>query len=506
VSGVTIVLGRDRDFGLAHARTWTIIGSSMITGAALLLIVLVTRSASINRYVRSRLLISAVLFGAYTAAAALVAYVELPSSVVAQLQTAVPLLLAFGTANAIVVLAINPWRVDRIPEHFPNIVQDTIVIALFGVTAMLFLPDKVVATTAVGAVVIGFALQDTLGNLFAGLAIQIEKPFRVGHWVTIGGKDGLVTEITWRATTIRTKSGNFVVVPNSVLSRDTITNYSEPTPDTRLEVNVSVGYETPPNQVKRVVEAALLGEPMIMSEHPVEVLLVDFADSYMTYRVRVWTDDFDADERVRDRVRSRVYYAFRRHKIDFPFPVQVYVQDSREKVDPAVVERQDATALDEVEILSALSPSQRGQLAAMSRLLLYGVGEDIAREGEAGASMFVLRRGTAVVTLADAEGEVARLHDGAFFGEMSLLTGDRRSATVTAVTDCELLEIGVDAFRRVVLADAASVERVAAAVGHRRAELEHHRATRAASSVEPETEQTFVERVRKFLSAGFSSS
>src|SRR5947208_17117154 len=116
------------------------------------------------------------------------------------------------------------------------IVQDAIVIALFGIVATLFMQEKVLATTAVGAVVVGFALQDTLGNLFAGLAIQIEKPFRVGHWVTIGGKDGMVSEITWRATKIRTKQGNFVVVPNSALSRDTITNYSEPTLDTRVEV------------------------------------------------------------------------------------------------------------------------------------------------------------------------------------------------------------------------------------------------------------------------------
>jgi small-conductance mechanosensitive channel/CRP-like cAMP-binding protein len=472
----------------------------MTIGAALLLFALVVRSATINRYVRSRLLISALLFGAYAAAAALIAYGRLPATAVAQLHTAIPLFLAFGIANALVVLVINPWRTDRIPEHFPNIVQDTIVIALFGLAAMLFLPDKVVATTAVGAVVIGFALQDTLGNLFAGLAIQIEKPFRVGHWVTVGGKDGLVSEITWRATKIRTKAGNFVVVPNSVLSRDTITNYSEPTRETRLEVTVHAGYETSPNFVKRVVRSALRGEPLILSEQPIDVLLVDFADSYMTYRVRVWTADFAADELVRDRVRSRVYYAFRRHDIDFPFPVQVHVQETRDKLEPAAVEHGRSTALDKVEILSSLSSSQRGQLAAMSRLLVYGEGEIITREGEPGDSMFVLQNGTAAVTLADAEGDVARLHDGAFFGEMSLLTGDRRSATVTAVTDCELLEIGVAEFRRVVMADAASVDRVAAAVGNRRAQLEHHRATRGTTSAEAETPQTFLERVKSFLS------
>ena len=104
------------------------------------------------------------------------------------------------------------------------------------------------------------------------------------------------------------------------------------------------------------------------------------------------------------------------------------------------------------------------------------------------------------MTVAGAEGELARLTHGAFFGEMSLLTGDRRSATVMAVTDCELLEIGVEAFRRVVMSDAQSVERVAAAVSNRRAELERHRATRAAAATEPETPQTFVDRVKRFLS------
>lgn len=468
----------------------------MIAGIVLLLIALVARSATINRYVRSRLLISALLFGAFAVAAALVASGRLPPAVAVQIQTTSPLLLAFALANAVVVLVINPWRIDRIPERFPNIVQDTIVIALFAVAAMLFLPDKVVATTAVGAVVIGFALQDTLGNLFAGLAIQIEKPFRVGHWVTIGGKDGLVSEITWRATKIRTKAGNFVVVPNSVLSRDTITNYSEPTRETRLEVEVGAGYDVPPNEVKSVIVQALGGEPLIMAEHPPEVLLVSFADSWMTYRVRIWTTDFAADERIRDHVRSRIYYAFHRHGIAFPYPVQLRME-SKPQIAP---ETDEASALDGVEMLASLTAPQRGQLAAMSRRLLYGAGETIAREGEAGTSMFVLRRGEAMVTVAGAEGEVARLHGGAFFGEMSLLTGDRRSATVTAVTDCELLEIGVEAFRRVVLSDAASVDRVASAVSSRREELERHRATRAATAVETETPQTFLERVRRFLS------
>ncbi len=478
----------------------------MLAGGALFLIALALRTATVNRYVRNRLLISSLLFGAYTLAAALVASSRLPAIVSEQIRTASPLLLAFGIANALVVLVINPWRVDRIPERFPNIVQDTIVIGLFGVAAMLFLPDKIVATTAVGAVVIGFALQDTLGNLFAGLAIQIEKPFRVGHWVTIGGKDGLVSEITWRATKIRTKAGNFVVVPNSVLSRDTITNYSEPTRETRLEVQVEVGYDVPANRVKSVIMTALRGEPLIAASPEPEVLAFEFAPSAILYHVRVWTTDFAIDERVRDHVRTRIYYAFRRNDIHFAYPVQVQIkQDAPAAGARAATGAGDAAdavrahSLDDVEILASLTPEQRAHLTAAARPLLYAAGETIAREGESGTSMFVVASGEASVTLSQADGEVARLKAGAVFGEMSLLTGDARSATVSAASDCELLEIGAEAFRRVVLADAAIVERVAAAVATRRAELERHRESRVLGSAPVETPQTFLARVRKFL-------
>jgi len=471
--------------------------ASTIAGAVLLALVLAARGATTNSYVRSRLWTSFLLLAGYTAAAGLAAYGRLPPAATAEIRIAAALALAFGLANALVALIVNPWRVDRIPERFPRIVQDTIVIGLFGLVAMLFMPEKIMATTAVGAVVIGFALQDTLGNLFAGLAIQIEKPFRVGHWVTVGGKDGMVSEITWRATKIRTKAGNFVVVPNSVLSRDTITNYSEPTLDTRVEVEVGASYDTPPNEVKAAIQAALVGEPLIAPEPKAEILLVDFAASAITYRIRVWTTDFAADERVRDRIRSRVYYAFRRRGISIPYPIQVQIEQGAAQSEPPESTR--ARSFDRVEILAGLTDEQRASLAQAARPLLFAAGETIVAEGAAGASMFVLLHGEASVRLAQTEGEVARLREGAVFGEMSLLTGDARSATVVAVNDCELLEIGADAFRGVVLADPAIVERVAAAVATRRAELERHRETRAQAGTVVETPQTLVARVRRFL-------
>jgi CRP-like cAMP-binding protein len=409
-----------------------------------------------------------------------------------------PLLLAFGLINVVVIVAINPWRVNRIPEKFPNIVQDALVIALFALTATLYLQERILAATAVGAVIFGLALQDTLGNLFSGLAIQIEKPFRVGHWVTIGGKDGLVSEVTWRATKIRTKAGNFVIVPNSALARDTITNYSEPTPDTRIDIEIGASYDTPPNDVKAAIQEALRDEPIILRDRVPEVLLVDFGPSAIVYRVRVWTNDFSADERIGDRVRTHVYYAFRRLGIVIPYPIQVQIEHVPAQAASANREVL-AHALANVEIFAALSEQQRKELADASRPSLYAAGETIVHEGDEGSSMFVMSRGEASVTLVGTDGEVARLHKGTFFGEMSLLTGDRRSATVTAATDCELLEIDTDAFRRVVLPDPTLVERITSAVAARRAELEIYRVTKAAHPDAIEQPHTFLARVRQFL-------
>ena len=112
----------------------------------------------------------------------------------------------------------------------------------------MLMQEKFLTTSAVGAVVVGFALQDTLGNAFSGLAIQIEKPFHVGHWIRIGEHEGRVEEITWRATKLRTKATNFVIVPNSTIAKEAIINYSEPVIPTRLDVDVGATYEVAPDR------------------------------------------------------------------------------------------------------------------------------------------------------------------------------------------------------------------------------------------------------------------
>ncbi len=474
---------------------------SVIAGIALLLTSLGLRQATINRHIRGRLFLSAILFAAYTLAASAISWLPFSADTretLEMLRLINPLLISFAVINLLVALAINPWQADRIPERFPNIVQDTLVMAAFALVATLILRDRVLATTAVGAVVIGLALQDTLGNFFAGLAIQIEKPFRVGDWVTIGGEDGVVSEITWRATKMRTKAGNFVVVPNSTLAKDTITNYCEPTRSLRLQVDVGASYDAPPNVVKNVIADAVRDATLLSSDRAPEVLLVEFGDSALIYRVRFWISDFESDERAKDQVRSLIYYAFKRSGLSIPFHIEVQMSpEEAGLVAPRAAV--GAKALADVPMFAQLLDAERDQLLSIGKPLLFAAGESIVRQGAAGRSMFVMLRGEASVTVSGTQGEVARVRGGDVLGEMSLLTGEARNATVTAATDCDVLEIDAEGFRTVVMANPSVLEHVTSVTSSRREELDRHRETHATAVSTVDARQTLLTRVRQFL-------
>lgn len=469
----------------------------MVISLTLLIVTLGVRAATVNRHLRSRMMASAAAFAMAAGLATAIRYVAVAPTLQGPLTAAQPLLLVFGALNAIVALVINPWRADRLPDRFPTIVQDAIVIGLFGLAATLFLQDRIFAASAAGAVVLGLALQDTLGNLFSGLAIQVEKPFRVGHWVRIADIDGRVSEVTWRATKVRTRSGDFVIVPNRKLADDIIVNYSEPTPATRVGIEVGVSYDTPPNVVKAEILGALKRDPEIPSFREPEIVLHDFAASALTYQVWVWTTEFEADERIRDRMRTAIYYAFRRARIEIPYPMQVEM--SRQDVAASsALDAVSVAVLRHAVVFNALSDAEHTELAAAATCGLFAEGEVIVKQGDASSSMFVVARGEVVVTLSPDDREVARIGPGGFFGEMSLLTGAPRNATVRARVDTDLVEIALAPFKQFVLANPAAVEAIGAAVAARRAELDERRAA-GVVSIAAESRQTLVGRIRRFL-------
>jgi CRP-like cAMP-binding protein len=346
--------------------------------------------------------------------------------------------------------------------------------------------------------VVGFAMQDTLGNLFAGLAIQIEKPFRVGHWVQIGDRDGQVTEITWRATKLRTKAGQFLIVPNSVMSKEPVLNYSEPIIPTRIEVEIGASYGVPPNDVKRAMHEAMANSPLVMRAPEPQVTIKAFGGSSIDYLAQFWIEDYAVDRTARDQVRTNLWYTFRRHNIEIPWPIQIQYERDEE---PAVTERHMAAAADQlasINLFKTLSAEARQRLAHSASHHLFAAGESIVRQESAGDSMFVLMKGHARVVLEPAGQEVAVIPPGGFFGEMSMLTGDRRSATVKAVDDVAVLEISAQDFREIVLTSPELLDHVSTLVSTRRSGLEDAKAA-VAAVVAPEAKDNFLARMRRFL-------
>ena len=408
------------------------------------------------------------------------------------------LALTAALVNLFVISLINPLHVDRVRDRFPAIVQDAIVIGLLLIVATFAFQEQLLTTSAVGAVVVGFALQDTLGNAFAGLAIQSERPFRVGHWIKVGDFEGRVAEITWRATKLRTKAGNFVIVPNNIIAKEAITNYSEPVAPTRLDLEVGVSYSSSPFVVKRAMLDAIAQVPVVLQTPAPDVLLVGFDASSMNYRARFWVDDYEHDQVAKDQVRVAIHYAFARRGIEIPYPIQVEYSRDWPAPDPAAEQVNRERVLSNVDLFSALSGAQRADLASATVAHTFGDGEAIVRQGEPGDSMYVLCSGRVAVVLDPGRQEVAVIERGGYFGEMSLLTGEPRTATVVARGEAIVLELDAALFRRLGEESPQTLEQVGLAAMTRREQLERAR-TAARDAGLADAPATFLARMKRFL-------
>ncbi len=470
-------------------------------GVAALAAALLISALTPNRFVRRKLKLSVFLLAGYVLLnlALSIFHPVFGQDTMDELQSIEQLAFAAAVINLCVIALINPLRADRIPDHFPTILQDAIVIGLLVFVATFVFHDKLLTTSAVGAVVVGFALQDTLGNAFAGLAIQSEKPFNIGHWIRVGEFEGRVAEVTWRATKLRTKTGNFVVLPNNVIAKEAITNYSQPVAPTRLQVEVGASYLSPPNEVKAAILEAIAQASKVLTAPAPDVVLVSFDASAITYRARFWIDDYEADEMARDQVRTAIYYAFGRRGIEIPWPIQVeYSREWSDIENPEAQRKRREQMLGGVDLFASLTDAHRASLAGATAVRLYGDGETIVRQGAPGQSMYIISSGTVAVLLEPDNAEVARIEKGGYFGEMSLLTGEPRSATVVARGDVIVLELDAEQFRRLAAESPQAVEQIGVAAMTRRAELDEVRTTTRGAAVAG-APATFMTRMKKFL-------
>lgn len=475
-----------------HASTGHFYASLGLLAAAVLLALVVK-----NAWIQRRLRLTTIL--AATAAALHLALLSGPwlGAYVTQFVVFERLILALGLIHGLITVVFNPWFTHGAPERAPGIVQNALVLSVFGVFATITFPGQLLATSAVGAVIMGFAVQDTLSNFFAGLALQIDRPFKPGHWIEVGPFQGRVKEITWRATKIQTKAGNLVVVPNNIVGKEAINNYSEPAAPTRSFVEVGAGYQHPPNVVRDAILAAMHRCPRVLAEPRPDVVMMDFGASALIFHARFWINDFSQDTRAKDEVRTAIYYEFRRREIEIPFPIQI--EYSRESVPSETPERREqyAKALAAVPIFATLPADGQVAIALAAVERLFARGETIVTEGESGDSLFVVLEGSVVVTVGADRREVAVTEAGGYFGEMSLLTGDQRTASVTARQDTTILEIPGEALATYVRGNPSVLEAIATAATARRRELDDVK--QAPGAVQAPVSASLLGRMKKFF-------
>ncbi len=390
----------------------------------------------------------------------------------------------------------------------PRILRDLATLAIALTVLLMSLRStlgvnlaSLLATSAMISVVLGLALQETLGGLFAGLALQMEAPLAVGDWIQVGERTGRVSQVGWRTVRLVDLQGDEITLPNSLVARSTLVNYSRPGRAHRHHLDVRVPFRHPAHEVLAAIAAAPCGVAGVLADPPPHALLWEYGESGAVYRARWWIEEYARADQIRGEVGARLWYALRRAGIEPAHPVRV-VSPAPAAPDVQALGRRAEEALAGVDLFAPLAAQERRLIAQSLRPLLFGRGERIIRQGEPGDSFFVVTRGSVEVRVeaAGEESVVGTLGAGSFFGEMSLLAGGARTATVVAREDAEVFAVTREDFRRVVAGHPEVLEEVTRIVAGRRGELaEALRETEQTAAARAAAHRDLLARVRSFF-------
>jgi small-conductance mechanosensitive channel len=348
-------------------------------------------------------------------------------------------------------------RQTPIPEFLRQVVALFIyLIALLLVLSVVYDAEgqlkTLLAGSGIAAIVLGFATQDLFGGIIAGIALQISRPYRVGDWLNIQDRFAEVMEINWRSTRLRTNDAIYLDIPNYAIARGTIVNLHYPTQTHAMRLRVGIDYNVPPNRVKdSLLRATSTAEGVMPEPHP-KVFVMDFAESAVTYEIKFWMGNHAAYNDVCDAIRTNIWYELKRQRIPIPFPIRtLHVERKRLRSVPEGHAEAQAILRGE-PLFDCLDDAQLDNVLHSARINHYGRGERVIEEGAEGDSMFIVLRGSVHVSVSrnGANIRLGSMRSGDCFGEMSLLTGERRSASIRADSDCEVLEISKEVMAEVM--------------------------------------------------------
>lgn len=396
----------------------------------------------------------------------------------------------FGTVAVVGSTASFLFAVllPRVRLSVPLIVQDVLV-GVAMVAASLGVASNagvnlsgLIATSAVFTAILGFSLQDVIGNIAGGLALQVDNSIEEGDWIRVGDVVGRVVEVRWRHTAVETRDWETVLIPNTAMTKSNVfllgKRRGQPK-QWRRWVYFHVDWRHQPGDVVDVVQAAVRAAqlPNVAKEPPPNVVLKDMAETYGRYAVRYWLTDLNPDDPTDSAVRSCVYFALQRAGMTLAMPAQaLYVtqetSDRKAHKTEKHVER-CRHLLRTLDLFAVLADDEREALARQLKYAPFAPGEVMTRQGADAHWLYLVEDGKAAVRVSDGvtEREVAQLAGPCFFGEMSLLTGEPRSATVVALSEVECFRLDKAAVQQLLEQRPELANQLAHVLAERRSNL-----------------------------------
>lgn len=383
----------------------------------------------------------------------------------------------------------------KLGQHPPSIIADLLlgvsIIILIALTLRNFGVDtaSIVTTSAVVTGILAIGLQATLGNIIGGVALQLDRSIKIGDWIQLeNGKQGKVQEIRWRHTVIQTRDWDTIIVPNSsLLSANIIIlgkRVGEPLQH-RMWVYFNVDFRTSPTQVIETVEKALRAPPEILNvakTPPPNCICLDFSgdnrDSYAHYAVRYWLTEINDDDPTNSLIRRRLYAALQRANIPLAIPAsQLFIDNDsderRKRKDQKNIDKR-VDALKDIGFLKVLTEQEYTQLAKSLQPVLYSQGENIMIQDDQADWLYILTEGSAEVWVGSAkkQSKVADITAPTFIGEMGLMTGAPRSATIVASTDVYCYRLHRNDFQEIITERPSMIEQISTVLAKREVETQ----------------------------------
>lgn len=415
-------------------------------------------------------------------------------------------------------LRLLGWLLLQLPERLglwrgpSKILIDLLLLVIGTVITVIVVQQRgqvnlvgLVTTSAVLTAVIGLAAQETLKDLFAGITLQLDPPFREGDWIDLNNLRGTVTQLTLMNTHLRAMDGSRIVISNRVVAEQTLRRF-RPGQPMGNRFSLGLDYALPPSEALALLRQVLDLHPDVLSDPEPRAWVGAFDDSSISYEILVFQQELGdvPSFRLRSELLEQIWYALERVGQSVPFPVREIrhrrdrASHDRRDVSRAGVQRR-AELLRSNPLLESLSVEQLQELAPLTRCIRFAAGEVIVREGDRGDALFQVIEGRVTVLKASGGGPalpVATLRSGDVFGEMTLCVDEPRSATVQALEQTVLLEVERRDLLPLIESDPTLLERIAELAAARRARLEQLSQTR-----NPVSRDTLLSRMRLVFSS-----